>query len=471
MTPSPLFPPLSPHSGVTDTPHVDAPLSTPLRPFRVLHYLGGKGRLLGPIHTSMSAIARPGSRVCDLFAGSGAVALCLSRDWEVIATDIQEYSRVISNGILNRPQDAVATGQALRGKAARSSLRHSLRSALGSLLSYERRCMRDALGGHVHPLCDVAQHGSLQAIGLGFDIPSPNLNQELGHAWNRLCAAALHKGPAAVVSRHFGGAYFSWHQAVDLDALLACVHRLKHDVRDHLLTAVLATASDIVNTVGKQFAQPIRPRDGNGRPKWHLVRKILTDRSMSVFDTFSAWVQKLSDLDPPARRAHRAMRADYCEVLSNPAIHFDAVYADPPYTRDHYSRYYHVLETMALRDDPQVSTTLIRSGGAPRPSRGFYRTDRHQSPFCIKLKAPEAFDRLFEGTALRHVPLVLSYSPYKAGNRPRLLTIDQLLSLASRHYRHVDCHAVDGTVHNKLNLSARNAKADYSAEVIVTCKP
>ena len=192
---------------------------------------------------------------------------------------------------------------------------------------------------------------------------------------------------------------------------------------------------------------------------------------MSVFDTFSAWVQKLSDLKPRGRRTHRAMRADYCEVLSNRAVDFDAIYADPPYTRDHYSRYYHVLETMALRDDPQVSTTLIRSGGAPRPSRGFYRADRHQSPFCIKLKAPGAFDRLFKGAALRHVPLVLSYSPYKAGNRPRLLTIDQLLSLAARHYRFVDCHAVDGAVHNKLNLSARNTKADYAAEVIVTCKP
>ena len=35
------------------------------------------------------------------------------------------------------------------------------------------------------------------------------------------------------------------------------------------------------------------------------------------------------------------------------------VYADPPYTRDHYSRFYHVLETLALRDDPRFRLTRL----------------------------------------------------------------------------------------------------------------
>ena len=73
------------------------------------------------------------------------------------------------------------------------------------------------------------------------------------------------------------------------------------------------------------------------------------------------------------------------------------MYADPPYTRDHYSRYYHVLETMSLRDNPEVSMTMIRAGGSPRVSRGVYRADRYQSPFCIKSQAAGAFEELCRG--------------------------------------------------------------------------
>jgi adenine-specific DNA methylase len=53
------------------------------------------------------------------------------------------------------------------------------------------------------------------------------------------------------------------------------------------------------------------------------------------------------------------IRNDYENVLkeeNNARI----VYADPPYTRYHYSRYYHVLETIALRDFPEVSKSNLK---------------------------------------------------------------------------------------------------------------
>ena len=149
------------------------------------------------------------------------------------------------------------------------------------------------------------------------------------------------------------------------------------------------------------------------------------------------------------------------------------MYADPPYTRDHYSRYYHVLETMALRDEPEVATTKIRSNGVPRLSRGVYRLQRHQSPFCIPTKAAGAFEQLFANVATRRTPLILSYSPYRAetGNRPRLLTMDELLGIAQKHFSQVESIPVDGVTHNKLNLLDRNVEVDYAAEVLITCRP
>ena len=72
----------------------------------------------------------------------------------------------------------------------------------------------------------------------------------------------------------------------------------------------------------------------------------------------------------------------------------------------------------AFETVPDVSATFL-SGPT---SRGLYRTDRHQSPFCIKSTAPGAFAELFAGA--RGLPMLLSYSPFVKDGHPRMMTID-----------------------------------------------
>src|SRR5207253_2965645 len=60
------------------------------------------------------------------------------------------------------------------------------------------------------------------------------------------------------------------------------------------------------------------------------------------------------------------------------------IYADPPYSKDHYSRYYHVLETLVRYDYPSAA-------GAGR-----YRPDRYSTPFSLRRQAPAAFNALFQ---------------------------------------------------------------------------
>ena len=321
-------------------------------------------------------------------------------------------------------------------------------------------------------LCELLEHGSLHAFTLRDSVLVPELEDLMREVLERLRMREHLLGPQSVVTRHFGGVYFSWKQAIDLDALLARVHSLDAHNRDHFLAAALSAASDVVSAVGKQFAQPLKPYDSEGRPKHHIVRQALRDRSMSVLDSFEAWIDRFSVLKRGGRQ-HQAIRSDFRDVLSDEAIEFDAVYADPPYTRDHYSRYYHVLETMSLRDNPEVSMTMIRGGGTPRVSRGVYRADRYQSPFCIKSQAAGAFEDLCRGVSNRRIPLIISYSPYIANtkNRPRLLTVDELLSISSRHYRKVEFRSVSGIAHNKFNLTKKNVEVGNHAEIVVSCLP
>ena len=436
---------------------------------RTIHYLGSKLRLLAPIRRAISAVAPIGQQVCDLFAGSGTVSLALASDWDVTSVDIQEYSRVICNGLLNQKTKASEEGIVLCDRASSGSLRSQLRYALGGLLAHERDCIARAASGEVDGLCDLLEYGSLLSLNGGTSMP-PRLRSEVNTALDKLNEQDLARGPETVVTRHFGGQFFSWEQAIDFDSLLAEIHSIEDPYRDFFLAATLVVASDVVNTVGKHFAQPIKLRAANGSPKRHLVKQTLRDRDLNVFTGYRACCESLAKLRRPCGR-HRAVRSDYLEFLQNDTTPFAAVYADPPYTRDHYSRYYHVLETMVLRDEPEVATTKIRSNGVPRLSRGIYRLHRHQSPFCITSKAPRAFEHLFAGVAKRSIPLVLSYSPYQSnsGNRPRLLTIGELLGIAKRHFTQVELVPVDGMSHNKLNTTERNVNVRGHAEVLISC--
>jgi adenine-specific DNA methylase len=158
------------------------------------------------------------------------------------------------------------------------------------------------------------------------------------------------------------------------------------------------------------------------------------------------------------------------EALEHLQGEVDIIYADPPYTRDHYSRFYHVLETLCLRDDPKIST--VRIGNKDFTSRGIYRQNRHQSPFCIKSQAPTAFLNLFRRVRQLNVPLVISYSPYISNSnaRPRLMTIQEIEELARKYFARVNILSAGRIAHSKLNSTDKNTSVSYDAEVIIKCE-
>lgn len=75
----------------------------------------------------------------------------------------------------------------------------------------------------------------------------------------------------------------------------------------------------------------------------------------------------------------------------------DLVYLDPPYTKRQYASYYHILETVALGDEPKVEGV-----SGLRPWKGL------ASDFCYKTRALKSLVRLVNG--LKAQKVLLSYS-------------------------------------------------------------
>ena len=456
---------------MTDQLALWAPVVTgdPSTGFRPIQYLGSKFRLLAEIEKAVDVVDSTNGTVCDLFSGSGVVAARLARRRRVVAVDIQEYSRVLSSALLHPVRLSALEVEELMLRA-REIENGAVAHALEPLADHERHCLSSAYDGDLAPLCELLEHGSIFAFEQGDGPGGGELGSALDMVVRGSAAAGATVNGEPPIARYFGGVYFSYRQAFGLQCALAAIQSLPRKSRDTGLAAVLSTASEMVASVGSHFAQPIRPRDRFGRPKHAALVSVARARSLDAIALFSCWLDRYCGL-APSEDAHEAVQADYRDFLASHDDELAVVYADPPYTRDHYSRFYHVLETLARQDDPGVSTTRI--GGRARLSRGLYRAERHQSPFCIKSQAPDAFAELFAGVRRFDATLILSYSPYDANgrDRPRLMTIADITRLARHVFKSVEVVSAGPIMHSKLNAARLNTTASKEAEVLVVCRP
>ena len=428
--------------------------------FRTLNYLGSKLRLLDFIEENVRKVTPKDAGVCDLFAGSGCVSYKLSRLFPVVACDIQHYSKVICDALL-QPGLTEETVKAFISEIKGS--KSLLRDAFAPLIELEEEAIRNE---DLELLTDIVEHGSLEVYNL--EKTESKIAPVQNQVHEKLKKTGL-MGKESLISRYYGGVYFSYSQAVQIDVIVDAIRNHLNTVdKSVLLAALLSTTSDIACTVGKHFAQPIKARDSKGKIKKLVYNKAIKDKTVDVTALFEEWLDKYVSL-PKGKYNNTILQGDYMECLKTLPDNVRTVYADPPYTRDHYSRFYHVLETMALDDVPEISTVKIH--GSTHVSNGIYRKDRHQSPFCIRSKAPIAFEEMFKTISASGRNLLLSYSPYDETkeSHPRVVTISQLMSWASEYFNNVEVVSAGHFTHNKLNSTEHFLESSDEAEILIVC--
>ena len=88
------------------------------------------------------------------------------------------------------------------------------------------------------------------------------------------------------------------------------------------------------------------------------------------------------------------------------------------YTNAHYSRFYHIPETLVLYDYPEIDYF------------GRYRTDRYQSGFCIKTEAALEFEDMISLCKKKNLKIVISYSD----TSQCILKIDAITKICKKYY-------------------------------------
>ena len=95
------------------------------------------------------------------------------------------------------------------------------------------------------------------------------------------------------------------------------------------------------------------------------------------------------------RQENRAYHADSMKILNQ--INTDILYLDPPYNERQYAPNYHILETIARYDNPEI-----------RGVTGMRNYDSQKSRFCKASTALEDLDKVARIATYEY--LVLSYN-------------------------------------------------------------
>lgn len=317
-----------------------------------MKYMGSKrSMLLNGLGTLLTKEIASSKRFIDLFTGSSAVAtfVAAKHPIEVHAFDLQQYSVVLANAVIGRTK-------ALDGTSIWQSWFEDAR--------------------HVASMLKPPSH--------------QKLTQELVKELRRWCA----KQKARPVTKAYGGHYFSPNQAVWLDALRSTLPRGEAE-STVALAALIEAASKCAAAPG-HTAQPFQPTR-NAKPflqeAWDRDVPSRTKNSLLKLTTVCAkkvGVAKVEDANDVAKTLREG----------------DLVFVDPPYSGVHYSRFYHVLETIARGKCGDVSGV----GRYPAPDT------RPKSKYSIGTKSIEALDDLLKTLASRKTRVILTFPNHACSN-------------------------------------------------------
>lgn len=342
-----------------------------------VRYMGTKRHIAKRVRRLIEDSA-PSNRVVDLFSGMGNVSENLSGYRSIIANDALSFAAGMSRARFTGParrRNHVELVQVLRPAFLRAS------TVSAKELSAGLKAERKAIAGTRLELDTYIS----EFLHVG------NSDEKRSEADTRSRQRGISKYRLATL--YFAGGYCSLAQAIEIDAIRYSIDlKALPEERDWLLGAWISALSIIINSPG-HTAQFLKPNSELA------AQRIARTWTRGVWDLFVEQVRVIEQVgDEDWRSDNEVFVEDALILLKRPdLVRIGAIYADPPYTRDQYSRYYHVYETLYKYDFPESS------------GEGRNRPDRFSTGFSLKSGVIQSFTELFTSVSRIGVPLVLSY--------------------------------------------------------------
>ena len=326
----------------------------------LMKYMGSKRELLDFIISSINDLDIESNWFCDLFSGTSVVGCSLKDEYNVQINDIQIYTSIFANTYLPNINKLINSTE--------------LEKIKDRVLFYVDEIYRK-YPELIFDKNSIDKYEKLTKL----EIQQQNLiysNFEIG----------FH-----LFVKYYSGTYWSYTQCVWIDSIRAVAEEYKGKSDYYIILSSLIYAMSYTSQSTGHFAQFRDVTESN-------MHDIMLYRIRDIWTYFEKkFLEILNMVDVEATNRYTITTLDYLDCLR--LIERNTiVYADPPYSSVHYSRFYHAIETLIRYDYPNVKY------------KGRYREDRHQSPFGKKTEVKNAFGKLFKGVKNKNSHLILSYS-------------------------------------------------------------
>ena len=326
----------------------------------LMKYMGSKRELLDFIISSINDLDIESNWFCDLFSGTSVVGCSLKDEYNVKINDIQIYTSIFANTYLPNINKLINSTE--------------LEKIKDRVLFYVDEFYRK-YPDLIFDYNSIDNYEKLTKL----EIQQQNLiysNFEIG----------FH-----LFVKYYSGTYWSYTQCVWIDSIRAVAEEYKGKSDYYIILSSLIYAMSYTSQSTGHFAQFRDVTESN-------MHDIMLYRIRDIWTYFEKkFLEILNMVDVEATNRYTITTLDYLDCLR--LIERNTiVYADPPYSSVHYSRFYHAIETLIRYDYPNVKY------------KGRYREDRHQSPFGKKTEVKNAFGKLFKGVKNKNSHLILSYS-------------------------------------------------------------
>jgi len=439
--------------------------------YKPIQYLGAKHRPLPVIVKKTLELVKPGTHVLDMFSGSTIVSQIFNLEGlNVISNDALKFNSVFSKSLLNIG----------RGVSDLKIVDHVLEQLKNfTITEVFTKPFREIIEIEKELL---AKKETSQLLELYFGLPQVSkvlfLNGHNTHEQTKYIVK--HPGESAInsfplIANYYAGTYYSVAQALKLDELRNGIEYLYNEKQisewlyNLLLTSLLHVSSKIVYTAGKHFAQPIRKENILTTPVLH--NRFYEDRLKDVWDEFSKSVIEISYIASQNINSNKNLA--YSETMENitsssftlPEI--SVIYADPPYTAQQYSRFYHIPEVIFTYEYPKLQ---VVNG---KETSGIYPDNKFKSRFCSKRESYGAFTDLFEFASKKKSSLIISYSSsssVETGNL-RMIELNQLIELGNKYLSKCEVEVINFDFnYRQLNTSKKIVHLKNDKEFLIVFK-
>lgn len=400
----------------------------------------GTKRRLAPIVADALASSRKGP-LLDCFSGMCAIGSAVGRSRQIWNNDAQFYAYKVASAMFTSAEHPIDV--AIIGDLHLAAFKENKR-ALRAENRLRLRAEESALSEN--RIASIQRYLELWRPAVGDEtVEKQRLDYVTNHA----------KYPFALFTLLYADTYFGLSQCIEIDSIVYSLKRLvieskiTTEQQDWLILALGQAMLKCSNTVG-HFAQYLEPHVNTSR-------RYIVQRKRSIREEWLVCVSVLAPAGTASwRKKNKAFHGDCLTLLkgladqrAKPAV----VYADPPYTDDQYSRYYHILETLFAYDYPAIA------------SKGRYRSDRFQTPFSKRSSAVAAFSELANCTVELNAELILSYP---ANGLLQNMDIDPK-ELLKQSFQRVEILCETSTTHSTFGASKGTATSPVT-EIIYRAK-